>query len=63
MSLELRHALSEHDTETPLSVDELRALADEMEESLINHECNFSHPDWRIVDGLRALATSLHNGA
>lgn len=52
----IRFALSSHDVESPLSAEELRALACEMEDVLIDNECNFSHPDWRYVDGLRALA-------
>ena len=54
--IEVRHALSDHDVTSPLSAEELWTLAREMEDSLINNECNFSHPDWRYVDGLRALA-------
>lgn len=54
--IEVRHALSSHDVESPLSAEELWALAREIEDSLINSECNFSDPGWRQVDGLRALA-------
>lgn len=58
---EVRHALSSHDTESPLSAAELNTVASEIEEGLIDNECNFSHPDWRIVDGLRALARLQHS--
>lgn len=59
MSHILRAALSDHDMTAPLTPAELRTLAEELEESLIDHECQFSHPDWRYVDGLRALADQL----
>lgn len=52
----LRFALSDHDVSSPLTPDEMRTLADETEEALIQSESQFSHPDWRYVDGLRALA-------
>lgn len=59
MSQIIRLAMSSHDTCSPLSPDELRKLADETEEGLINHECGFSHPDWRLVDGAYSLAYRL----
>lgn len=58
-STEMRHALSDHDTASPLTPSELLTFAAEMEKDLIAHECQFSHPDWRIVDGLRALVLAL----
>ena len=63
MSDELRHALSSHDTQSPLSPDELITLAGEMEQALIESESGFSHPDWRYVDGLRALAAAVSRPA
>lgn len=48
--------MSHHDMVSPLTPAELRTLADEMETALVEHECQFNHPDWRYVDGLRALA-------
>lgn len=59
----LRAAMSDHDMTTPCSPAELRTLAAEMEDSLIEGECGFSHPDWRYVDGLRALAETLEHHA
>lgn len=56
MSTEMRHALSEHDVTAPLSVEEMYALANQIENDLVNHEVQFSDPEWRYVDGLRALA-------
>ena len=58
----MRVALSDHDTEATASPVELRQLALELEESLIERECQFSHPDWRYVDGLRALARKIERG-
>jgi hypothetical protein len=57
--IDLRAALSDHDMVSPLTAVELSVLATEMETALINGECGFSHPDWRYVDGLRALAHAL----
>jgi len=57
IGVSLRVAMSDHDT-GPLTPDELLTLAAEMEESLVENECQFSHPDWRYVDGLRALAAA-----
>jgi hypothetical protein len=51
--------MSTHDTHSPLTVAELTTLASEMEEMLVAGECQFSHPDWRYVDGLRALGLQL----
>lgn len=59
MSDVLRRALSDHDMVAPLTVEELLALATEIEEDLIANECNFSHPGWRQVDGLRATARKM----
>jgi hypothetical protein len=53
---ELRWALCSHDVGAPIEPDEMRTLACDMEEALVNTESGFSHPDWRYVDGLRALA-------
>ncbi len=55
----LRHALSDHDAQSPATADELRSLADKMEFACVQGECQFSHPDWRYIDGLRALAATL----
>ena len=58
----MRVALGDHDAEATASPVELRQLALELEESLIERECQFSHPDWRYVDGLRALACKIERG-
>lgn len=58
-----RHALSEHDTQAPATPAELRDLAASLEEVCIANECQFSHPDWRFIDGLRALASQLDGSA
>lgn len=63
MSDALRLALSDHDPITPCTSAELRTLAREMEDALIASEAQFSDPDWRIVDGLRALALKLDHDA
>lgn len=57
--MDIRVALSSHDMTTPATPEELRTLAAEMEEVLIRTEGRFDHPDWRLIDGLRALATVL----
>lgn len=51
-----RRALSSHDMLSPCTPAELVKLAAEMEAALVEGECQFSHPDWRYIDGLRALA-------
>jgi hypothetical protein len=56
---ELRWAMSEHDTDTPLTAAELLTLAAQIETHLIAFEVQFSDPEWRYVDGLRALAHAL----
>jgi hypothetical protein len=55
----MRLAMSTHDFKTPLTPAELRTLAAEMEESVIESEGGFSHPDWRYIDGMRVLATRI----
>ncbi len=58
----IRLAFSHGDT-SPATPGELRTLAGEMEKTLIAHEHGFSHPDWRYIDGMRALADKIDGAA
>jgi hypothetical protein len=54
--LQVRYAMSDHDASSPCTALELMTIASSIEEALVEGECQFSHPNWRFVDGLRALA-------
>lgn len=46
----------------PITPREMLTLAATLERDLVEGECNFSHPEWRYVEGLRELARSTPKG-